>query len=292
MSGKDQIEKEAKRADIVAEVRELFPEKKFPTPVLEPMYYGRLQKKNVERRFLVLDKDTGTQFDIVSDEYHLIWHEEMVKSILDSCPEEYGRPKISVSILNKGATCAVGAFFPETGDYKVNGSKIEPGVKMFNSINRTRQLEFMFGAMELVCTNGLMRFKNKVQQRFKHMNGSLEKFVVESEIKNAMVDFSEQNEIWNKWVNIQIGTPEVEHIMEALPFSEKEVGNMMELRLLNHDNISLTEMLAKRKTTTLWAVNSAATQYARHNVKSELRAEYLESDIGNKMMDLWMKMAS
>ena len=68
MNGKEKIEKEAARADIVAEIRELFPDKKFPSPVLEPMYYGRLEKKAVNKRFLVLDKGTGNQFDIVSDE--------------------------------------------------------------------------------------------------------------------------------------------------------------------------------------------------------------------------------
>lgn len=278
VKGSQIIERESKRHDTVEMIREMFPEVKFPNPVLEPMYYGRLEKKMVANRKLVLDKETGTQFDIVSDDYYLIWHEEIVKSILDSCPEEFGKPNILIRILNDGGQCAVQANFPELGNYAVNGSKLHPAIKMINSINRTKQREFMFGAMELVCSNGLMSFRKKASQKCKHITGSIEKFNLEEEIRESLDNFSEQHQIWVDWSQHKIQELDIPMVMEALPFSDKEKSELLELPLMNHGNITVQSLL-KQKTATLWAINSAATQFARHNIRSESRAEYIETSI-------------
>jgi hypothetical protein len=49
---------------------------------------------------------------------------------------------------------------------------------------------------------------------------------------------------------------------------------------MNHNNLSIAEI----KKPTLWTINSAATQYAQHEVKSELRKMDLDRNITSGML--------
>lgn len=276
--GETIMEREAKRAEAIARVREMFPKTTFPTPVLEPIYFGRFEKNEVTNRKLVLDRETKFQYDIVSDDYSLVHHEEVVNMVLDACPPEFGQPDIQIRMLLNGARSLVQAKFPEMGDFKVNGSPIMPIIRMMNSINRTTHLLYSYGAEELVCTNGLIRYVEKDKSKFRHMTGSLDKLELEGQIKKDLSAFSIQHDVWKKWAEIELAKEEVLELLGKMPFSEAEQEKVLQLPLVNHNNDSLQDYVKAGKST-LWTVNSAATQFAR-TVKAEHRGLDLEEAIG------------
>ena len=130
----------------------------------------------------------------------------------------------------------------------------------------------------MVCTNGLVVYKEETKSKFRHLNGSLDKLSLEGQIKKDMIGFSEQNNIWNKWAETQLESIEVMEVIDMFPFSDKEKEKLVEIPLLNHDGASLGHIMKSGKAS-LWAINSAATQFAKHAVKSEHRALNLETEI-------------
>jgi len=271
---------ESRRSDTIKEIRERFPEVNFPAPVLEPMFYGRLgEKRPVLERKLVVDKPSGFQYDIVSDQYKLVHHEEVVKMVLESCPPEFGTPEFKIKMLLNGARAMVQATFSEMGKFKVNGSVINPMIRMINSINRSTNLMYVYGAEELVCTNGLVMFREQEKSKQRHMIHSLNTSELQAQIRGNLEEFSETNQIWNKWAETQLSEIEVLKVIEDLPFTEREKEGLVHVRMLNHGHSTLAD-LNKENKATLWAVNSAATQFASHEIKSEHRALNLETEIG------------
>ena len=57
MNGKDLLEKQKIREDIVQEIHEKFPDIVWPVPILEPIFFGRFDKTPVIDRHLVLDNN-------------------------------------------------------------------------------------------------------------------------------------------------------------------------------------------------------------------------------------------
>jgi len=276
--GETVMEKEAKRAETIAMVREMFPDVDFPTPVMEPIYFGRFEKKSVDNRKLMLDRNTGTQYDIVSDDYQLIHHEEVVDMVLKACPVEFGKPEFKIKMLLNGARSVVQAQFPDMGDFKVEGSPINPIIRMMNSVNRSTHLVYSYGAEELVCTNGLIRYVEKDKSKFRHITGSLNALDLQEQITSDLTGFSTQYLVWQHWAQRQLDKLQVDEIIEKLPFSEAEQAKLLELPLVNHRGETLAAYVKAEKAT-LWTVNSAATQFTR-TIKSEHRAFDIESAIG------------
>ena len=280
MNGEDIILKAKEIREIQLEVRDQFPNITWPEPVLEPVFFGRFDKTIVDRRKLILDANTGAQFDIVSDQYELIPHEIATRNLLKSIPEEFGTPKLQFKMWASGARFRLEASFPEVGNFEVKpGDPVEPRVTQMNSLDRSTFYGLEFGATELVCTNGLVAYNQKAKTQRRHVFGAEDIDGLSDTMKAEMENFSEQLGIWQQWNNLQIGSIEIlQQELSTLPFSEKEVEKLMVLPLINHDNETLVS-LAKSNKATVWALNSAATQFAAHEVNSEQRQFDLERKI-------------
>ena len=287
-TGEDVLAEEEAMDEMRANIHGKFPHVDFPDPILEPLYFGRLNKRPVNNRKLVLDSRTGTQFDIVSDLYKIVYHEEIVSKLLEALPEEYGKAEITINMYRGGARTGIQALFPNMGDFKVNGSVINPKILLRNSYDRSTNVVFDWGAMETICTNGLIAFVSKEQTRAKHIDGSITKMQLRNSIKRSLEDFSKQHDLWISWAERELSEIQVKTVLEDLPFTDKEQENLMDLPLLNHNGMSLSKM----KKNTLWSVNSAATQYAQHEVKGELRREKLDEKIAKSMVSAELKLAA
>lgn len=263
------MESQKRKEEIAGKIREQFPEIKFPEPILEQVYFGRFEKKLVDGKRLIMDADTGTQWDVVSDKYQIKFHEETIEDLMNSLPPEYGKPELNIRLTQEGARMDVEAIFPDVRD-EINGSKIDPMIRIKNSYNRTVNVLFEFGAYELICTNGLVSFKAHSQNRARHIQGSLTKLQLEKEIRLSLEDFSMQKDIWKSWAKKQVDNIQVMEVVKTLPFSEKESESLLLLPLLNHNKMTVSSLLEKKKAT-LWDLNSAATQMAAHEISSETR---------------------
>jgi hypothetical protein len=275
MNGKDLIEKQHAREDIVAEIHEKFSDVTWPAPILEPIFFGRLDKRPVLGRKLMLDKNTGNQFDIVSDQYELVYHEEVLHNLLNAIPPEFGTPNIHAKMFKDGARASFSAKFPELKEYEIKGSETEVEYRLKNSYDRSTYLNYSSGLNELVCTNGLRSFVVKDKGRAKHIGQTISSFQLEDRLKASLEDISNSHKIWLQWAETKISQINAISIVEELPYSEKETETLLALPLLNHGGESITSLKEKA---TLWTIMSAGTQMV-HEIKSEERKMDLEEKI-------------
>ena len=284
---------EMDRAKQIEEIRNRihgqFPKFKFPTPVLEPIFFGRFDKIVVEDRKLIMDANTGVQWDVVSDRYDCIPHEVVVDNMLKAIPQEFGSPEVKLRSWSKGACFRVELLFPDIDESHteiVKGDVVRPRVIGYSSYNRSTHYGIEKGAEQVVCANGLVAFVAEEVQKRRHIlsvHGEEEKLLMGESIGTFLEDFSRQTDLWRKWAETKLSLDDLEEVCIALPFSEKEREAMMDLPLLSHDKKFLRQL---GKEATLWDVNSAATQMARHEIKSEKRSIELETSIALAMSKL------
>jgi hypothetical protein len=293
MNGEDIILKAKEIREVQMEIRDKYPDIVWPEPIMEPVFFGRFDKTVVENRKLILDSNTGAQFDIVSDQYELIPHEVATHNLLRSIPEEFGTPKLKFRMWQDGARFRLEASFPDLGNFEVKeGDAVEPRITQMNSLDRSTFYGLEFGATELVCTNGLVAYKQRSTTKRRHVFGAEDIDKLADSMKHEMENFSEQLGIWQQWNHMQIGSVEELVLdLEALPFSEKEREKLLVLPLMNNENRTLKGLVADGKAT-LWDVNSAATQYATHEVNSDQRQFDLERKIAANMTFLSIRKAA
>ena len=274
---------QAKQIDeIRIRIHRQFPEFTFPNPVLEPIFFGRFDKTPVEDRKLIMDADTGVQWDVVSDRYDMIPHEIIVDNMLKSIPQEFGSPETKLRTWSQGACFRVEILFPDLDNKDTEirkGDKVRPRIVGYSSYNRSTHYGIEAGAEQLICSNGLVAFVAEEEKKRRHImsiHSEADKVSMGDSIAIFLENFSEQTDLWKTWAETKLSLTDLEEVCIALPFSEKERESMLDLPLLSHDKKHLRQL---GKEATLWDVNSAATQMARHVIKSEKRAVELESQI-------------
>lgn len=281
MTGKEYMESEAEKKKKREEIRERFSEVVFPDPIMEPIYFGRTHKTAVQGKRLMRDAKSGAQYAIVSKKYHTVFHEDVVRNLVEAVPEEFGNPIFDVKMINNGARMRAEVTFPDI-DKEINGSELDLMGRVGNSYDTSLQLGWEWGAKELVCENGLIAFVAKEQSRARHIYGAISRMQITDNLNAALEDFSEQHNIWLKWNETKLSELQIEEALSELPFSDPEKEKLKELPLMNHNNIAISAM----KEPTLWALNSAATQYAKHEVTSLKRSYDLENKIATAMASL------
>jgi len=279
MTGEERMLMEDQIESIRGKIHIQFPNIEWPEPVMEPVYSGRLKKTLIEGRLAVKDLNNGHFFDIVSDRYHLVTHEEVVHDMLTAVPTEFGKSNVDIFIYDNGARVRTNVTFPDLpasiGEIK-EGDIVNPRISAYSSYNRSTHQGIALGGEQLICSNGLVAFMESVRNKRKHIIGStITKEQLTEEIATFLTDFSKTTDLWRSWANRQLAKTELEEIVEALPFSETEQDKLLELPLMNNDG----QFIKQLEKVTLWDVNSAATQYARHEVRGEQRAIDLEEQI-------------
>lgn len=285
MTGADAMEHEDKVEEIRESIHKQFPDIEWPEPALEPVFHGRLKKKPIPDRFAVIDINNGHFFDIVSDKYHLVTHEEVVHSLLSSVPPEFGEAVPDIQIYDNGAKIRANLGFPDLPEHKgeiKEGDMVEPRISGYSSYNRSTFHGIITGAKQLVCSNGLVSFRSESSKR-KHIIGStITAEALTNNISAFLTDFSATTDLWRTWANRQLAKTELLEVMEALPFSEPEIEKIMELPLMNNDNKFLKGM----EKITVWDISSAATQFAQHEVRGEQRSMDLEVQIAKVLYSI------
>lgn len=289
MTGQEELQRIQEIEEVKIKIRERFPDIVWPEPILEPIFFGRLDKTLVENRKLVLDAETGVQFDIVSDHYDLIPHEVATHNLLKAIPEEFGRPELKFHMWQDGARFRVEAHFPDVGQFDVKeGDPVRPRIIQTNSLDRSQHYGLDFGAEELVCANGLIAFKSRVRTRRRHIFGAEEVSAISENLKKEMENFSDQMDLWKQWADTSVGVlEEMEVDLENLPFSDAERDKLLQMPLMNHNKEATLGGLLTSGKATLWDINSAGTQYAKHEVNSAQRSFDLERKMAEYSTKLW-----
>ncbi len=287
MSGHDEIIKAKEMEEIKREVRSAYPAIDFPEVILEPIFYGRFNKEIIDNRRLVLDVNTGAQFDIVSEQYDLIPHEVAVHNMLKAIPTEFGKPNLQFHLWNNGARFRVEATFPDVDQYEIKpGDPVEPKIIQTNSVDRSTHYGLEFGAKELICSNGLIAHKSRITTKRRHVFGAQDISELSETLKEEMLQFSDQVDIWKGYLDFKVKSiEEFETIYEELPFSEKEVEKLLLLPLINHDNATVSSLI-KAGNANMWDALSAGTQFAKHEITSVQREFDLETKLSQHFAQL------
>lgn len=279
MTGAEQMLLENEIERIRMNIHKQFPDITFPEPVMEPVWYGRLKHKAFPNRKAILDLNTGKEWDIVSNEYHLITHEEVVHDLLSSVPEEFGAPKVSIKMWADSARIRVSLTFPDVPGkerFEIKaGDMVEPRISAYSSYDRSTYQGVAFGALQQVCTNGLVAFREEKKRRKHILSSRVRPEELTNDVKQFLTDFSSTTDLWREWANRTLAKLEFDEVMTALPFSEAETTRIKELPLMNNDGKNILQL----DKITLWDVSSAATQFARHEVRGEQRSMELEGQI-------------
>jgi hypothetical protein len=255
--------------EIAGMVRERYPKVPFPNVFADPVHRGISGRERIEGRQAIVMEHNNVQTvaSITSEDYMLIPHEWAVWRFEEAVSQmpQYGAPQINIGLYSDGAKMRLSATFPEI-KVKIGGKDpVSPRAGIKNSYDLSMEWESWFGAMQQVCTNGLMAFKKLSNGGGKHrMSLDLEANI--SQLSEGMIKLDEQYGVWNKWYEIQLDETRTMKMLESSPLSEKQAENVLALpELGQHDSIS--QYFERKAPISGWFLNSMATQYFEHEME-------------------------
>ncbi len=274
-----QVEKD--RQEIIQKVRDVFSDVSFPD--VEPQLLAHYQRgTQLEDARLMPEKtvlvgsfeNNPTQqfpYGIVSPQYKMVTHEEMLYSTLDGLKDnaaDWGEPKIDIRLWNDGARMKFHIDFPK---FKAVNVAINDPVSLRISGTNSYDLglEFRVAAEALVlkCTNGMVGTEVLEKYNCRH-KGNLDISMSKNVLNDSVLAFMEQAEIWKTWSNQPLSIEQFQPVFDGLPFGERHSKELLELPIVQKEMSLLA--LAQSGKATLWDVNLGVTQYLTHTVESEM----------------------
>lgn len=278
------------------DIRDQFPNVVFPTPTIEPVFWGKDKKELIPNSRAVVDYDTGNVMSVCSKRYALVHHEDVLRSVIEktkTLKNIFGKPEIAVNLLNQGARMVFNITWPEASkDVKV-GDPVCPLFRGFNSYDSSTRLGANFGMMRLVCSNGMIladKYSTSSYDR-KHVgeaNVSEVEMYVEGCIEAFNDGFTAMQELASKVIE-----PETyDYIWGELNFSEREREKIEALPLIGFDNTTLSSFINRKADGTVegqvtaWMLQAAMTQFTTHEMKVGVRQLELAPKIGKLFLNL------
>lgn len=282
---------EASQATI-QDIRERYPDVDFPNVYTRPAAYidgdriipidgkvaivgeAKSEVWNAELKSMETI-DIQPHYAFASEQYKIERHEtalQFMREALVELSSEFleEKPIIKPCIFDDGARMTVNVRFPGV-KFEVTGSKwkdqLNPMVEMRNSYDTSWEMMFKFKAMQLVCSNGMMAMKTLQKIGQKHRQ-NLNTQKLADNMTTYMGRFSEQIGIWDKWADKKLSDAGVEDIFEALEMSGKRSDEIKALPLTGK-GVTVNELM-KGNDLNIWDMNSALTQFATHNIESEM----------------------
>jgi hypothetical protein len=157
---------------------------------------------------------------------------------------------------------------------------IFPKVDIYTSYDLSTKLKGQFGAWQLKCSNGMGVWKTFKKFAKRHLQ-NLYLNELGTNISEGLAIFGEQVNTWQQWATLKIEKEFYETIWDELPFSAAERVKIEALPEIGTG--LLLSHAVKSNDLNLWSLNSVLTQFATHEVKSELRRIDLEPTIARVM---------
>jgi hypothetical protein len=232
----------------------------------------------------IVDPDRDLVFGVVSADYILTPHEQMLETIQKVVKDmpEFGAPTETINLYDNGAKMRATYVFKEV-EATIKGrrwgmpsgkpDKLRPQIEVFNSYDSGWSRRIFFGAYRLICKNGLTIGEKVFAYRTRH-DTIFDETSVKETLMMAMNGFSEQQRIWEQWVDRLTMPNEYERVMMALPLANKDIeaiGEQVEVS----SGARLSDI--KVKTLSVWLFFNILCQYITHEMKSHLKRAAVES---------------
>ena len=278
------------------DIRDQFPYVNFPEPTIEPVFYGKKEKLLCPRNSAVVNYKNGEVLSICSHKYVLIHHEDILHQALLETKElakELGTPQIDVEMINRGAGMVYKIHWPEKVKEVAKGDAVSPLFRGVNSYDSTRKVRSEYGAMRLVCTNGMIG--GVVDSSISHRHiGDVSAEWVREHISAGVKTFSETIDFLEDVALHSFDAEKYEMLWTKIPFSPRERQKIEALPLLGFDGDTLQNHMLTLPDGSLtlagrvsaWLVQAALTQYNSHEMKSSDRSIELASKIGQVMLEM------
>ncbi len=137
----------------------------YPPVASESLSFG--EGLPVEGHKAIVNPDSGHVYDIVSDKYKLVKHEEVIENVEEVLVKDnqMGPWDKSTIFYQEGARMRTTYKFPGVSLPVQKGDYVNPTIEVLNSYDRSIRHIIMLGAFRLVCTNGMVVGKKFMQFR-------------------------------------------------------------------------------------------------------------------------------
>lgn len=247
----------------------------FPEVSEQPISWGETSSKNAESFKAIVDLKTGKVFSVVSKDYKLIRHEDVifqVENALNKVPV-LGRYEIENEFYNSGGRMRRKYRLYEVSVEIAEGDCVNPEIHLYNSYDRSWPFFITVGAFRIICSNGLVIGQMYLQIRKRHVY-NFRNLNLEEQVAGALKKFNAETTIWKKWTNRSLTESAFNQIMKAMKLgkkAKKEVHSRLENDSEGYDEEGFP-------IATLWVLYNVLTWYIsyravslNHKVELEIR---------------------
>ena len=266
------------------DIRDRFNQVKFPQPTIEPLFYGKREKVLCPKTKAVVDYDTGDVLSLCSNKYVLVHHEDILhQAILETeiLDKTFGEPTINVQMMNNGARMLYNICWTNHAFDVKAGDPVVPLFRGFNSYDSSLKIGSEYGAMRLVCTNGMVVGEVDSSSSRRHL-GDVSAQWVRNHIFAGVTAFTETTAFLGYLAQKMIKSQDYEILWAELPFTQKEREKIEALPLLGFDGDTLQSHSLSGQVSA-WMVQAALTQYNTHEMRSPNRSVEIAPKIGQVM---------
>jgi hypothetical protein len=287
----DEFRKEALRIqEIKKEMRSEFPDVPFPDVYREGVWIGS-DRNDIERKqewqaicgSFTEDRSDRVDYCIATEEYKILPHEVAAHELrqeIRTQVREYGEPAFDIRMHPDSAVMELVVTFPECDMLIQEGDAVNPQIKLFNSYDKSKRLSTAFGALQQICSNGLMAFRVMKTLGQKHRQNLDVSYIV-GELTKGMAKYSDQVGLWKQWAQKELTSSEWDTLWTALPFGdaeEKEDGRerrgyrkqILDLPQTS-TGVTIRGLLESKTPINMWTAHSIITQFITHEVPSTER---------------------
>jgi len=171
-------------ADTKIKIQPKKPAYAFPVE-LQPIYLA--DGKQVAKRKAVVRTDTMQSLGLVSDDYTLVPHSSVVDSLREAGKKYDIEEKFALT--HDGANMFYQMQFPRVQVEIGKGDLVQMTLTAKNSYNGMNSLQIIFGALRLVCLNGMVVGTEFLQFTYKHV-GTMGGFIDGELVEKYQVAYS------------------------------------------------------------------------------------------------------
>lgn len=213
----------------------------------------------------IIREDTNRVLSVMSHEYKLIKHEEVIRDFEKALAGEISDRKIT--LCRDGAVFFARYLTPRVKSIEIKkGDIVRFGVEVFNSYDGSLPVGFVFTAIRLVCKNGMTIPKSIARISVRHI-GNPDLTNIRDGFQKRLPLYLKSSDRWSEWSNI---TP-----------TEELVDTFLKYNFGKRHQKMFGDLYKQSQDKTVWGLYNVFTRYSTHDIK--VRKDNLQ----NKRLAQW-----
>lgn len=219
-----------------------------------------LEPVEIKGRMAVVRTDTEKVVGIVSDQYKILRHAEVIQAFHDAIGS--GAEQRKLTVVRNGAQMYANYRIKNVEGEVRKGDVVGMDLTVKNSYDGTNTLQIMLGALRLVCENGMVISKGFVGLSQKHVGANAQVKVdeIRERVAEASVQFIKQLSVMRAMAQHEIGSM----APSSIDMFEKERVKLPQYIL----DLAAAEY-GRAGDRTMWGVYNAYTSAITHSMKRE-----------------------